>query len=98
MVDLLIYPDRRERRVEVRTEIRRECVKIRETLFSCVLWIPVNTTTIPSCSLKHVWQLLTCLFYKDFMLNNETFMATTIIHSLQEFHIHYQMYVMARKL
>jgi hypothetical protein len=63
-----------------------------------VLWIPVNTTMIPSCSLKHVWQLLTCLFYKDSMLNNETFMATTIIHSLQGFHIHYQMYVMARKL
>jgi hypothetical protein len=32
------------------------------------------------------------------MLNNEIFMAATIIHSLQGFHIHYGMYMMAKRL
>jgi len=38
------------------------------------------------------------LFYKDFMSNNKTFMITTIIYSLQGFHIHYEMYTMIRRL
>jgi len=32
------------------------------------------------------------------MLNNEIFMAATIIHSLQGFHIHYGMYMMEKRL
>jgi hypothetical protein len=35
---------------EVMNEIYYECAKIRETLFSCVIWIPDNTK-IPWCSL-----------------------------------------------
>jgi membrane-associated protease RseP (regulator of RpoE activity) len=31
------------------------------------------------------------------MSNNETFIATNNIHNLQEFHIHYGMYVVARR-
>jgi len=32
------------------------------------------------------------------MSNKKTFMASTIIHNLQEFYIHYGMYVVARRL
>jgi hypothetical protein len=32
------------------------------------------------------------------MSNKETFMTTTIIHSLQEFHIHYGMHVVVKML
>jgi hypothetical protein len=38
-------------------------------------------------SWKHMWQLLAYLLYKNFMSNKEIF------HSLQEFHIHYGMYM-----
>ena len=31
------------------------------------------------------------------MSNKEIFMVTTIIHSLQEYHIHYGMYVLAKR-
>jgi hypothetical protein len=48
--------------------------------------------------------LETCLeaiglpIYKDFMSKNKIFMAATIIHNLQGFHIHYGMYMMAKRL
>jgi len=45
-----------------------------------------------------VWKLLAFLFYKDFILNNETFMTTTVIHSLKGFHMHCGMYMVERRL
>ena len=45
-----------------------------------------------------MWKLLTYIFYKDFMSNKETFMTTTIIYSLQGFHVHYGIYIVAMRL